>query len=384
MARGYDEPFLYGLVASEVETDAARSCVTFTIDPAALLGRRAITPQDVIFSWQLLRDKGRPNHRTYYAKVAKAEAIGERAVRIRSPAAMIASCPLILGLMPVLARRGQSGDLRETSFTAPLRRPLSESARSIGQSVSVVRDPNYWGRELAINRGFWNFDEVRFDFYRDANSHLEAFKRGLYDWRSEQDPGRWQTAYDFPALREGRVVKEAFPTGLPKPSFFYVFNTRRPIFADSRVREAIALLFDFEWINHNLFFDLYRRTASYFDGSELSAHKRPADARERALLAPFPDAVRPDVMDGTWSPAVNDGSGRDRAIRTAPSRCSAAGYELRGTTCWSGGPGSRSAEIMVTSRDERLALPSRKAAPGGDPARASRWWSKAQALTTSA
>ena len=160
----------------------------------------------------------------------------------------------------------------------------------------------------------------------------EAFKRGLFDVRTENDPARWQTGYDFPALRDGRVVKEAFPTGLPKASFYFVFNTRRPVFADIRVREAIAMLFDFEWVNHNLFFDLYRRTASYFEGSELSAHGRPADARERALLAPFPDAVRADVLDGTWSPPVSDGSGRDRAIlRRALALLAAAGYELRGT-----------------------------------------------------
>ncbi len=165
---------------------------------------------------------------------------------------------------------------------------------------------------MPINRGFWNFDEIRFDYYRDANSYHEAFKKGLFDLRTETDPGRWQTAYDFPAARDGRVVKEALGSGLPKASSFYVFNTRRPVFADIRVREAIALLFDFEWINHNLYFDLYQRSGSYFEGSELSARGRPADAAERALLAPFPDAVRPDVLDGTWSPPVSDGSGRDR------------------------------------------------------------------------
>ena len=131
--------------------------------------------------------------------------------------------------------------------------------------------------------------------------------------RAETDPGRWQTAYDFPALREGRVVKEEFPYGLPKGMQGLVFNTRRPIFADVRVREAILQLFDFEWINHNYFFNLYKRTASYFDGCDLSAHGVPANARERELLAPFPGVVRADIMDGTWAPPVTDGSGRDRA-----------------------------------------------------------------------
>ncbi|MEA2936498.1 MAG: peptide/nickel transport system substrate-binding protein [Alphaproteobacteria bacterium] len=363
LARGYDEPFtLYGLIAKTVETDAARSYVTFNLDPAARFSDgTAITPGDVIFSWQLLRDKGRPNHRIYYAKVVKAETVGERSVRFDLTGSNDRELPLIIGLMPVLAEHATNpATFEETSFEAPLGSgPYLVGKVDPGKSVSFVRSPRYWARELPINRGFWNFDEVRFDFYRDANSHLEGFKRGLYDWRSEQDPGRWQTAYDFPALRDGRVVKEAIPTGLPKPSFFYVFNTRRPVFADIRVREAISMLFDFEWINHNLFFDLYRRTAGFFDGSELSSHKQPADARERALLAPFADAVRPDVLDGTWSPPVNDGSGRDRSIlQRALALFSAAGYELRGTALVERATGKPfNFEIMVVSRDEeRLAI----------------------------
>lgn len=362
MARGYDEPFtLYGLVAQSVETDAARSFVTFTLNPTARFSDGApITPEDVIFSWRLLRDKGRPNHRTYYSKVVKAEAVGERAVRFDLAGSGDRELPLILGLMPVLAKHATRPEtFEETSFVAPLGSgPYLVGKVDPGKSVTLVRDPNYWGRDLPINRGFWNFDEVRFDFYRDANSHHEAFKRGLYDLRTEHDPGRWQTGYDFPALREGRVVKEAFPTGLPKVNNYYVFNTRRAVFADIRVREAVALLFDFEWINNNLFFGQYRRTASYFDGSELSAHKRPADARERALLSPFPDAVRPDVLDGAWSPPVSDGSGRDRSIlQRALALFAAAGYELRDATLVDRRTGRPFGfEIMVTRDEERLAL----------------------------
>jgi peptide/nickel transport system substrate-binding protein len=363
MARGYDEPFtLYGLIARSVETDAARSYVTFTLDPAARFSDGTpIRPEDVIFSWELLRDKGRPNYRTYYAKVAKAEAIGADGVRFDLAGSNDRELPLILGLMPVLAKHAVKPEtFEETSFDAPVGSgPYKVGKVDPAKNVTLQRDPNYWGRDLAINRGFWNFDEVRFDFYRDANSHFEAFKRGLYDMRPEFDPGRWQTAYDFPALRDGKVVKEAFTTGLPKPSSYYVFNTRRPIFADIRVREALSMLFDFEWINHNLFFDLYRRTAGYFDGSELSAHARPAGTRERALLAPFPEAVRPDVMEGTWSPVVSDGSGRDRAIlHRALALFSAAGYELRGTSLMERRTGKPFAfEIMVNNReDERLAL----------------------------
>jgi len=363
MARGYDEPFtLYGLIARGVETDAERSYVTFHLDPAAKFSDGApVTAEDVIFSWQLLRDKGRPNHRTYYAKVAKAEAIGEQAVRFDLSGSDDRELALILGLMPVLAKHAVNPEtFEETSFQAPLGTgPYLVAEVDPGKSVTLKRNPNYWGRDLSINRGLWNFDEIRLDYYREANSHLEAFKRGLYDFRNELDPGRWQTAYDFPALREGRVLKEALPTGVPKASSYYVFNTRRAVFSDVRVREAILLLFDFEWINHGYFFDLYRRSASYFDDSELSSHGRPADQREKALLAPFANAVRADVLDGAWSPPVSDGSGRDRAtLKRALALLAASGYELRGTELVerkSGRP--LTFEILVKARDEeRLAL----------------------------
>jgi peptide/nickel transport system substrate-binding protein len=363
MARGYDEPFtLYGLIARAIETDAQRSYVTFHLDPAAKFSDgKPVTAEDIIFSWQLLRDKGRPNHRTYYAKVAKAEALGEQAVRFDLSGSDDRELALILGLMPVLAKHAVKPEtFEETSFQAPLGTgPYIVGEVDPGKSVTLKRNPDYWGRDLAINRGLWNFDEVRFDYYREANTHLEAFKRGLYDLRNEHDPGRWQTAYDFAAVRDGRVLKEALPTGVPKASSYFVFNTRRAVFSDIRVREAISLLFDFQWINHSYFFDLYQRSASYFDGSELSSHGRPADQREKALLAPFAEAVRADVLDGTWSPPVSDGSGRDRVtLKRALDLFAAAGYELRGTALVerkSGRP--LTFEILVTARDEeRLAL----------------------------
>jgi peptide/nickel transport system substrate-binding protein len=363
MARGYDEPFtLYGLLARSVETDAARTYVTFALDPAARFSDgHPVTAEDVIFSWQLLRDKGRPNHRTYYAKVTKAEAIGERAVRFDLSASRDRELPLILGLMPVLPKHAvDPATFEETSFERPVGSgPYVVGSVDPGKSVTFKRDANYWGRDLAVNRGFWNFDEVRFDFYRDANTHFEAFKKGLYDIRTELDPGRWESAYDFPALRDGRVVKDALPDGLPKGMVAYAFNTRRPIFSDIRVREAILLLFDFEWANRNFFFGLYRRTASYFDGSELSSHGIAADARERALLAPYPDAVRADILDGTWAPPISDGSGRDRdLLRRALALLEAAGYDLVGSELRERASGKPLAfEILVDGKDqERLAL----------------------------
>jgi peptide/nickel transport system substrate-binding protein len=363
MARGYDEPFtLYGLLARTVETDDARSYVTFSLDPAAHFSDGVpVTAADVVFSWELLRDHGRPNLRTYYSKVAGAAALDERTVRFDLGGADDRELPLILGLMPVLPKHAiDAASFEETTLAKPVGSgPYVVAEVDPGKSVTFRRDPNYWGRALAINRGLWNFAELRFDYYRDGNAYFEAFKAGLYDVRTENDPSRWQTGYDFPAVRDGRVVKEGFANGLPKLASNFVFNTRRAIFADIRVRQAISLLFDAEWVNHNFFFDLYRRSASFFDDSELSAYRRPADARERALLAPFPDAVRADVLDGTWSPPVSDGSGRDRKnLGEALALFDAAGYEFKGTTLRSRASGTPLRfEILVANRDEeRLAF----------------------------
>jgi peptide/nickel transport system substrate-binding protein len=363
MTRGYDEPFtLYGLLARTVETDAARSYVTFSLDPAAHFSDGTpVTAEDVVFSWQLLRDHGRPNHRTYYSKVVKAEILDDRTVRFDLTGSNDRELPLILGLMPVLPKHAvDAATFEQSTLAKPIGSgPYVVSAVDPGKSVTFKRDPNYWGRALPVNRGFWNFDDIRFDYYRDSNAYFEAFKAGLYDVRSEKDPGRWQTEYNFPAVQDGRVVKESFPDGLPKLSSAFVFNTRRPQFADIRVRQAISLLFDAQWVDRNFFYNLYKRATGFFSGSELSAYHRPADAHERELLAPFPDAVRADVLDGTWSPPVSDGTGRDRSsLRQALALLSAAGYQLDGTVLRQRSSGRPlSFEIMVASRDEeRLAL----------------------------
>jgi peptide/nickel transport system substrate-binding protein len=362
MARGYDEPFtLYGLLARTVDTDDARSYVTFSLDPAARFSDGTpVTAEDVVFSWQLLRDHGRPNHHMYYSKVVKADILDDRTVRF-DLTGNDRELPLILGLMPVLPKHAVDvANFENSTLSKPIGSgPYVVSDVDTGKSVTFKRDPNYWGRALAVNRGLWNFDEVRFDYYRDANSYFEAFKAGLYDVRSETDPGRWQTGYDFPAVRDGRVVKDSLPDGQPKLSSMFVFNTRRPFFADIRVRQAIALLFDAEWTNRNFFFNLYSRATGFFADSELSAYHRAAGPRERALLAPFPDAVRADVLDGTWSPPASDGTDRDRErLRQALALLGAAGYALDGSTMRERSSGRPfSFEIMVTGRDEeRLAL----------------------------
>jgi peptide/nickel transport system substrate-binding protein len=363
LARGYDEPFtLYGLLADSVVTDASRSFVTFTInEKARFADGRKVTADDVVFSFNLLRDHGRPLFGIYYGKVAKAEARDERTVHFDLTGAGDRELPLILGLMPVLARHAIDPDKFEDTTFEPLlgSGPYRVTAVRPGDSVTFTRNKDYWGQDLGINRGLWNFDTVRFDYYRDGNTHFEAFKRGDCDVRLETDPGRWQTAYDFPAMRNGNAVQEGLPYGLPKGMDGLAFNTRRPIFADVRVREALLNLFDFEWINHTYFFDLYKRTASYFDGCDLSAHGVPANSREKELLAPFADAVRADIMAGQWAPPVTDGSGRDRrALRRALDLFAEAGYTLKGQKLVNTATGAPFAfEIMCTTRDqERLGL----------------------------
>ena len=363
MARGNDEAFtLYGLLAKSVETDDARSYVTFHLDPKARFADgKPVTADDVLFSWELLRDKGRPNHRQYYSKVAKAEAPDPLTVRFDFGGANDRELPLILGLMPVLPRHAvDPATFEETTMTGPIGSgPYRVTAVKPGASVTLTRNPDYWGRDLPVNRGLWNVDEIRLDFYRESNSQFEAFKRGLYDFRIEHEPLRWHDGYDFPAARDGEVIRDAIKTEMPQPSEFLVFNTRRPIFSDIRVRQALTLLFDFEWINRNYFFGLYTRSAGFFAGSELSAYGRPADDRERELLKPFAVRIPPDILDGSYRLPVTDGSGRDRTtLRGALKLLSEAGYELDGTVLRQRATKVPFAfEILVTTRDqERIAL----------------------------
>ena len=363
MCRGNDEPFtLYGLLAKSIETDDARSYVTFRLDPQARFSDgQPVLADDVIFSWALLRDKGRPNHRLYYAKVTKAEALDPRTVRFDLGAANDRELPLILGLMPVLPKHAVDvATFEETSMAAPIGSgPYRVTAVKPGANVTLTRNPDYWGRDLAGNRGLWNFDEIRLDFYRESNGQFEAFKRGLYDFRVETEPLRWHDGYDFAAARSGEVIRDTIKTGMPQPSVFLVFNTRRAVFADIRVRQALTLLFDFEWINRNYFFGLYGRAGGFFAGSELSGYARPADGRERELLKPYAAHIPPDIIDGSYRLPVSDGSGRDRtALRSALTLLSQAGYDLDGTVLR-----QRSSktpltfEILVTTRDqERIAL----------------------------
>lgn len=363
LARANDEPFtLYGLIAEDVETPPDRSYVEFTLNPKARFSDGTpITVEDVIFSHALLRDHGRPNHRSYYKKVAKVEQTGERTVRFTFEDTGDREMPLIIGLMPVLPKHLIDPDrFEQTTLKPPIGSgPYTVAKIDPGKSILFKRDPNYWGRDLPVNRGLYNFDEIRFDYYRDAGSMFEAFKSGLVRLRNEDDPTRWTEGYDFPALHDGRVVKEEFPLGTPAGMSALAFNTRRELFADPRVRQALIKLFDFEWVNRTLYHGQYARTESYFDRSELSSHGRPADAHEQALLAPYRAEVKPKIMDGSFSFPVSDGSGENREGRAeALALLEEAGWTLKAGKLVNKESGEPfSFEIMAATRvQERLLL----------------------------
>ncbi len=363
LARAHDEPFtLYGLIAERVETPPDRSFVEFTLNPAAKFSDgRPITVADVIFSHALLRDHGRPNHRSYYKKVAKVEQTGERKVKFTFDESGDREMPLILGLMAVLPRHLLDADrFDKTTLVPPIGSgPYTVTKVDAGKSITFTRDPNYWGRDLPVNRGLYNFDEIRYDYYRDASAMFEAFKSGLVRLRTEEDPTRWAEGYSFPAIRDGRVVKEELPVETPAGMSALVFNARRPPFADTRVRQALIKLFDFEWVNRTLYHGQYTRTESYFARSELSSHGRPADKAERELLAPFTDQVEPMIMDGSFAFPVSDGSGENReGRREALQLLEAAGYQLTGGKLIHVATGEPFAfEILAATRaQERLLL----------------------------
>ncbi len=335
LARSPDEPFtLYGLLAGTIDVPEDRSSITFHLRPEAQFSDgRPVTADDVLFSLAMLRDKGFPYHRSYYKKVAKAEAIDARTVRLTFEAAGDREMPLIMGLMPVLPRhRFTPESFERTTLEPPIGSgPYIVANVDAGRAITYRRNSNHWARNLNVLRGRFNFDEVRFEYYRDSNALFEAFKSGDIDARSEDDPGRWAEGYRVPPVTEGRILKREFPTGLPAGMSALAFNTRKPVFADARVRRALILSFDFAWINRSLYHGLYTRSESMFQRSLLAANGRPADDIERALLAQFPDALKPGWLDGSAKQPESDGSGGNRDnLRAASKLLNEAGYSLEG------------------------------------------------------
>jgi peptide/nickel transport system substrate-binding protein len=363
MVRSLDEPFtVYGLVARSVEMPDDRSAVTFNLDPRAKFSDgHPLTAEDVRFSFELLKRHGKPFHRSSLAAVRAVEIAGPHRIRFDLGGANDRELPLVIALLPIFPAHATDPDAFDrTTLTPPVGSgPYEITEVAPGERIALRRRPDYWGDGLPVSRGLYNFDEIRYDFYRDSNTLFEAFKAGLYDYRIEGDPGRWAAGYDIPAVEDGRIARESLPIRTPKGMNGFVFNTRDPLFQDVRVREALAFPFDFAWVNRNLFFGLYERTGSYFSGSELAALGRKADGRERALLAPYPDAVRADILEGEWLPPASDETGRDRDLaRRALELLGKAGWALGGGTLRHRATGRPFRfEIMVNSRpQERLAL----------------------------
>ena len=361
MARSLDEPFtLYGLIAQSIETDDERSYVVFRLHPDAKFSDGApITAADVLFTFDLLKTKGRPQQRIAFGLVRSIVAEDERTIRYDLTGIGDRELPLTLALMPVLPKhRIDLARFSESTLDIPTGSgPYMIAQVKPGEELILKRNPDYWGRDLPYSRGLYNFDEIRISYYRDSNSMFESFKAGLIDYREEGNPTRWTTAYDFPALRDGRVAREQLKVGVPRGMEGFAFNTRRPLFQDVRVREALADMFDFEWINRSLFGGLYTRTSSFFDNSDLSSVGRPASEAERALLAPYPGAVRDDILAGAWRPYMTDGSGRDREqARRALDKLAQAGWSIE-SGMLEKDDASFEFEIMALDRtQERLAL----------------------------
>jgi peptide/nickel transport system substrate-binding protein len=362
MARNKAEAFsLYGLLAESIDVSDDRTAVTFRLRPEARFSDgRPVTSADVRFSLETLRDKGRPNFRSYYTRVSAIETPDERTITLRLPEGD-RELVMLLGLMPILPRHAFEGRNFEATTLEPLigSGPYTVAEVKPGESIVYRRNPDYWGKDLPVNRGLWNFDTIRFDYFRDTTTAFEALAKGLVDVRSEPDAVRWATAYDLPAVKDGTLKKEEVRLGVPRPASGIVMNTRRAPLDDIRVRRALILAFDFEWANANLFYGLMVRTQGYFDGSALSSAGVPAGERERALMQKVGANVPSDVLEGRWQAPQSDGTGRDRKnLQAAIRLLKEAGYTIREGVMVNEATGAPlTLELLAQSREqERIAL----------------------------
>lgn len=361
MVASADEPFSqYGLLAETVQTPADRSWVLFTLRPEARWhDGKPITPEDVIWTFQTLLDKGQPFFRFYYGSVDRVEQRGERGVYFHFEPGTNRELPLILGQLPVLPKHWWA----TRSFDAvSLEPPLGSGAYRLGKFeagrfVEYERVPDYWGRDLPVNRGRENFDVQRYEYFRDATVALEAFKGDQYDFRLENSAKDWATGYDVPPVHDGRIVKQEVPHERPAGMQGFAMNLRRPVFQDARVREALAFAFDFEWENQTLFYGQYTRTRSYFENSELAARGLPGTA-ELALLEPFRGKIPEEVFTTEYQPPATDGSGNNRDnLRRAAELFKAAGWQVAGGKLVKGGQPLAFEILLPSAQFERVVLP---------------------------
>ncbi|HEV2099956.1 MAG TPA: extracellular solute-binding protein [Stellaceae bacterium] len=333
-ASSEDEPASeYGLVAKSIDLAPDKLSVLYTLRKEARFhDGTPMTPEDVIWTFETLRAKGQPLYREYYGDVTKVEKEGDRGVRFYFKSAKNRELPQIIGQMPVLSKAYWSGkDFEKTTLDPPLGSgPYKVQSIDPGRSITYRRVADYWGADLPVNKGRFNFDTIRYDYYRDATIALEAFKAGQYDARLENSSKDWATGYDSPALRAGLIKKEQIPNQLPSGMQGFGFNLRRPIFQDPRVREALAYAFDFEWSNKNLFYGAYQRTRSYFDNSELAATGVP-QGKELEILEKFRGQIPNAVFTTEYDPPKYDGSGNIRdGLRAALKLLKEAGWTFKG------------------------------------------------------
>ena len=304
----------YGLLAQSVQAAEDFSWVEFTLRPEARWhDGKPVTPDDVVFSFNILREKGAPLYRFYYANVKSVAKVGANKVRFEFDSAGNRELPLIMGQLPILPAHYWKGRDFEATTLEP---PLGSGPYRIGKvesnrNITLERVKDYWAKDLPVNVGAHNFDQLVFEYYRDDTVALEAFKANNFDVRFETSAKNWATAYDFPAVKQGKVIRAGLETRNAEPMQGFLFNTRRTKFSDPRVRLAFNYAFDFEWANKNLFYGQYARSHSYFQNSELAASALP-DAAELALLEPFRAQLPPEVFTSIYKPPVTDGSGNNR------------------------------------------------------------------------
>lgn len=319
MAPSLDEPqSMYGLIAESADVSADKTHVDFTLRPEARFHDGSpITADDVVFSYQMLTSKGDPTYRISFAPVTKIEKLSERKVRFTIDPA-IREAPLIAGSLPVFSKAYYSKMDFEKSTLEP---PLGNGAYKVqsvdpGRSVTFVRVKDYWAKNLPVARGQYNFDTIRYDMYRDENVSLEAFKSGQYDFRREYIARNWATAYDHPAIKDGRIIKRDVPDMSPQGMQGFIFNTRQPTLSDRRVREAIGLAMDYEWLNKTIFYGAYKRNRSFFGNTDFEAKGTPSKD-ELKLLEPYRNMLPPTLFTEEYAPPKTDGSGnpRDNLLR---------------------------------------------------------------------
>jgi len=332
-ASSEDEPGAeYGLVAQSIDLAPDKLSVLYTLlQEARFHDGTPMTPDDVVWTFNTLREKGHPMYRSYYGDVTEVVPEGEHGIRFRFKSAENRELPQILGEMPVLSKTYWSGrDFAKTTLDVPLGSgPYKIESLDAGRSITYRRVADYWGADLPVNKGRHNVDVIRYDYYRDGTIALEAFKAGQYDIRRENSSKSWATGYDSPALREGLIKKEVIPNQLPSGMQGFGYNLRRPIFGDPRVRAALAYAFDFEWSNKNLFYDAYARTRSYFDNSELAATGTP-QGEELKTLEKYRGKIPDEVFTKEYDPPKYDGSGNIRdGLRASIALLKEAGWSFK-------------------------------------------------------